>query len=115
MAEAENVQFFSALAFTVQKLVNRFRTLELNNHKGVLERGELLLNWRAASPPTNRSSATPRLSELLAKMMEKPGVIFMSGDLFKAVWDTDYVEDMRTLDVHHWLRKRWKTTPPIPT
>ncbi|MGB4321995.1 MAG: response regulator transcription factor, partial [Anaerolineaceae bacterium] len=113
----ENVQFFLRLPFTVQKLVNRFRTLELNNHKGVLERGELLLNpeSRIATYKNREVQLTPRLSELLAKMMEKPGVILRREDLFKAVWDTDYVEDMRTLDVHiSWLRKALEDDPTHP-
>ncbi|HOF28540.1 MAG TPA: response regulator transcription factor [Anaerolineaceae bacterium] len=117
VAEAENVQFFLRLPFTVQKLVNRFRTLELNNHKGVLERGELLLNpeSRIATYKNREVQLTPRLSELLAKMMEKPGVILRREDLFKAVWDTDYVEDMRTLDVHiSWLRKALEDDPTHP-
>jgi len=39
-------------------------------------------------------------------MMQKPGEILRREDLFKAVWDTDYTEDTRTLDVHiSWLRQ----------
>jgi len=38
-------------------------------------------------------------------MMERPGQILERESLFKEVWDTDYLGDTRTLDVHiSWLR-----------
>lgn len=117
VTEAENVNFFLRLPFTVQKLVNRFRTLENNSHKGMLERGDLVLN------PDNgivvykdkEVRLTPRQCDLLGKMMEKPGEVLRREDLFKAVWDTDYVEDTRTLDVHiSWLRQALEDDPHHP-
>jgi len=108
VAETENVNFFLRLPFTVQKLVNRLRTLENNSHKGMLVRGDLVLNpdSRIAVYKNKEVHLTPRLTDLLGKMMEKPGEVLTREDLFKAVWDTDYVEDTRTLDVHiSWLRQ----------
>ena len=115
--EIENVNFFLRLPFTVQKLVNRLRTLGNNSHKGMLVRGDLVLNpdSRIATYKNKEVRLTPRLSDLLGKMMEKPGEVWCREDLFKAVWDTDYVEDTRTLDVHiSWLRQALEDDPHHP-
>lgn len=115
--ETENVNFFLRLPFTVQKLVNRLRTLENNSHKSMLIRGNLVLNTesRIAVYKNKEVRLTPRLADLLGKMMEKPGEVLSREDLFKAVWDTDYVEDTRTLDVHiSWLRQALEDDPHHP-
>ena len=117
VAETENVNFFLRLPFTVQKLVNRLRTLENNSRKSMLVRGELVLNpdSRIATYRNKEVRLTPRLSDLLGKMMERPGEVLSREDLFKAVWDTDYVEDTRTLDVHiSWLRQALEDDPHHP-
>ena len=49
---------------------------------------------------------TPRLSSLLLVLMEHPSQALAREEIFKRVWETDYTEDTRTLDVHiSWLRK----------
>ncbi len=115
--EIKNVNFFLRLPFTAQKLVNRLRTLENNSHKGMLVRGDLILNpdSRTAVYKNKEVRLTPRLTDLLGKMMEKPGEVLTREVLFKAVWDTDYVEDTRTLDVHiSWLRQALEDDPHHP-
>ena len=115
--EIKNVNFFLRLPFTAQKLVNRLRTLENNSHKGMLVRGDLILNpdSRTAVYKNKEVRLTPRLTDLLGKMMEKPGEVLTREALFKAVWDTDYVEDTRTLDVHiSWLRQALEDDPHHP-
>ena len=117
VTESEDVNFFLRMPFTVQKLVNRLRTLENNSHKGMLIRGDLVLNpdSRIAVYKNKEVRLTPRLADLLGKMMEKPGEVLSREDLFKAVWDTDYVEDTRTLDVHiSWLRQALEDDPHHP-
>ena len=48
-------------------------------------------------------------------MMEKPGKILTRCELFSRVWDTDYTEDTRTLDVHiSWLRTALEENPRQP-
>ncbi len=115
--EAEDVTFFLRLPFTVQKLANRLRTLEKNSHKSIIVRGELTLNSdsRVAVFRNKEIHLTPRMTILLEKMMEKPGEILTREALFKSVWDTDYVEDTRTLDVHiSWLRQALEDDPRHP-
>jgi len=49
---------------------------------------------------------TPRLTKLLQLFMENNSHPLSREEIFKQVWDTDYVGDTRTLDVHiSWLRK----------
>lgn len=51
-------------------------------------------------------SLTPRLMVLLQMFMEKPGIVIPREDIFRRVWETDFIDDMRTLDVHiSWLRQ----------
>ena len=38
--------------------------------------------------------------------MKKPGEVLLREDLFRKLWETDYLGDTRSLDVHiSWLRK----------
>jgi DNA-binding response OmpR family regulator len=47
--------------------------------------------------------------------MEHPGEVIKRDQLFRKVWQTDYVEDTRTLDVHiSWLRKKIEEDPQNP-
>ena len=117
VVESEEVTFLLRLPFTVQKLANRLRTLEKNSHKSVLVRGDLALNLdnRIAVYRNKEAQLTPRMAALLEKMMEKNGEVLTRESLFKSVWDTEYTEDMRTLDVHiSWLRHALEVDPTHP-
>jgi DNA-binding response OmpR family regulator len=47
--------------------------------------------------------------------MLKPGKLIDREELFKTLWETDYVGDMRSLDVHvSWLRKAIEEDPRNP-
>jgi len=47
--------------------------------------------------------------------MDRPGQIIGREILFKEVWETDYLGDTRTLDVHiSWLRKAIEVNPRKP-
>jgi len=47
--------------------------------------------------------------------MSKPGKIIEREVLFKKVWETEYVGDTRTLDVHiSWLRRAIEKDPHKP-
>jgi len=47
--------------------------------------------------------------KLLSAFMRHPGKVLTRAFLMKAVWETDYLGDTRTLDVHiSWLRKKLK-------
>ena len=46
------------------------------------------------------SKLTPKECELLALFMSYPGRVLSRKLLMKEVWDTDYLDDTRTLEVH---------------
>ena len=96
------------LPFTVQKLVNRLRSFDQSHNQDLLIKGPLMLNVKTRMVTYLDKSAylTPRLSSLLLVLMEHPSQALAREEIFKRVWETDYTEDTRTLDVHiSWLRK----------
>lgn len=105
------------LPFTVQKLINRLRLFNEVKHKHILKKGVLELNTQTAVAHYKDKEAhlTPRCSDLLRVMMEKPGKVLTRKELFSHVWDTDYSGDTRTLDVHiSWLRNALEENPRQP-
>ena len=108
IADAEWVDVIMHLPFTVKKLINRLRSFVPTLNQDFLVRGLLQLNpkTRMVTYYEKSSYLTPRLSMLLKVFMENPLKPLTREDLFKQVWETDYTEDTRTLDVHiSWLRK----------
>jgi len=58
---------------------------------------------------------TPKMTRLLAAFMQNEGQILTRKFLMKTVWDTDFVDDTRTLDVHiHWVRRLIEDDPRNP-
>ena len=52
---------------------------------------------------------------LLQTLMERPGEVIERTELFSRVWETEYVEDTRSLDVHiSWLREALEQDPRHP-
>ncbi len=50
---------------------------------------------------------TPKECRLLATFMTHQGQVLTRQYLMQEVWDTDFVADTRTLEVHvHWLRRK---------
>jgi DNA-binding response OmpR family regulator len=57
----------------------------------------------------------PMEARLLATLMEAPGQVVSRAHLMKRVWQTDYLDDTRTLDVHIcWLRRKVEDDPAHP-
>ncbi len=113
-AQAESIEkedvadIVLALPFTLQKLVNRIRTLLPQESKDLIQVGPIQLDptqhWVRVGK--RQTSLTPRLVLLLRILMEHPGEVVEREALFRQVWDTAYTEDTRTLDVHiSWLRR----------
>jgi DNA-binding response OmpR family regulator len=105
------------LPFTIRKLENRIRPfLPLESDK-VLTAGDLQLDlehhrFRCGERETR---LTPRLSMLLEMLMRKPNEVITRDDLFRKVWETDFTDDTRTLDVHiSWLRRAIEEDPRKP-
>lgn len=58
----------------------------------------------------------PKLSRLLQMFMQQPGEVLTRKFLMQQVWETSYLGDTRTLDVHiRWLREAIEDNPTDPT
>jgi two-component system alkaline phosphatase synthesis response regulator PhoP len=71
----------------------------------------LYLNGNGADPVR----LFPMEARLLAALMGSPGRILSRAELMRIVWQTDYLADTRTLDVHIcWLRQKIERDPSQP-
>lgn len=58
---------------------------------------------------------TPKETKLMAILMENVGQVVSRSELMQEVWNTEYLGDTRTLDVHIcWLRQKIEDNPRIP-
>ncbi len=106
------------LPFTLQKLLNRIKALlPVKPSNDVIKAGpfELDLTQRFVNFFDNHVNLTPRLVRLLQSLMEHPGEVINREELFRHVWETEYIGDTRTLDVHiSWLRQALEENPRHP-
>ncbi len=106
-----------SLPFTLQKLLNRMKPLLPTKKKDVFKAGMLQLDTRdrIVRFQGKQVRLTPRLMMLLQLLMEKAGEVIEREELFRKVWETEYVEDTRSLDVHiSWLREALELDPRHP-
>jgi DNA-binding response OmpR family regulator len=106
-----------SLPFTLQKLLNRMKPLLPAMKKDVVKVGGLQLDTREriVRYQGQQVRLTPRLMMLLQTFMERPGEVIDRSELFSKVWETEYVEDTRSLDVHiSWLREALEQDPRHP-
>ena len=65
--------------------------------------------------PNGVSHLTPLECRLLQILMMHPGQVLSRSRLMKEVWETDYLDDIRTLHVHIcWLRSKIEHDPSHP-
>jgi DNA-binding response OmpR family regulator len=103
--------------FTIRKLVNRIVPILPAKHAKVMKVGaiELDLDRFIVRCEDREAQLTPRLAKLLKMLMDEPGVVIEREKLFQEVWNTEYIGDTRTLDVHiSWLRKAFEKDPRKP-
>ena len=82
---------------TIDGLRLNLETKELQNSHGVIR-------------------LTPKECQLLATFMRYPNQVLSHKFLMREVWETDYIGDMRTLQVHvSWLRHKIEENPRRPT
>ncbi|MDI6769787.1 MAG: response regulator transcription factor [Anaerolineales bacterium] len=103
-----NANIVLSLPFTIQKLVNRIRHLLPGDGKNYIHAGLIRLDMenRTVRCLGKQTRLTPRLMRLLKILLDHRGELVERRALFSQVWETEYTEDMRTLDVHiSWLRR----------
>ena len=96
------------LPFTVRKLNNRIKPLLPIQSKNCLKVGKIQLDLERNQVhfQGRKETLTPKLTALLKLLMENAGDVVERNELFCEVWNTDFTDDTRTLDVHiSWLRK----------
>lgn len=111
------VDFHFAPPITVRKLMYRVRRY-VEGETSVLRRGDVTLDLRdrRVTCGGKRRRLTPKLCDLLMYFMQHPGKDLSRKEIMQSVWDTEYVGDTRTLDVHvHWLRRALEPEPKRPT
>lgn len=118
ITKMESADQVLVLPFTIRKLVNRVRALISKESDNAIQAGPITLypdRQVVSCAGGGPIQLTPRLTELLKTLMERRGEAIDRNDLFRKVWETDYVGDTRTLDVHiSWLRKKIEEDPRNP-
>jgi DNA-binding response OmpR family regulator len=92
---------------------------EINQHGAnhLLQRGPLSLNLatRSVTTPKGEYAMTPKQCALLQMLLVHHGDVVKRSNIMQAIWETSYLEDTRTLDVHiRWLRERIEPDPSNP-
>jgi DNA-binding response OmpR family regulator len=101
---------------TVQ-VANIFTKLLEGYRAGILQVGFLSLDvdTRSLVTPKGQYHMTPKATTLLHYMMTHHGQVLSRSELMEHVWDTTFLGDTRTLDVHiRWLRERIEADPSDP-
>jgi DNA-binding response OmpR family regulator len=105
------------LPFTSRKLMNRILPLLPGDGNNILHVGYIRLDLERHQVRClgREARLTPRLTHLLRVLLLHSGEAVERQRLFSEVWDTDYFEDTRTLDVHiSWLRHALEEDPRQP-
>jgi DNA-binding response OmpR family regulator len=105
------------LPFTIRKLVNRIKRYLPSERKDAIEVGAIRLSpaMRIVEAHGKEKRLTPKTASLLEVFLKHPGETLDRGFLMRQVWETDYVGDTRTLDVHvRWVREAVEPEPASP-
>ncbi len=110
------VSYTLTLPFTARKLLNRIHRLlpgEAQWHRvGAVALDE---RRRVVRCHGREHRLTPRMLRLLKVFMARPHQVIPYRDLFREVWETTYIGDIRTLQVHvAWLRRALEDNPRQP-
>lgn len=105
------------LPFTILKLNNRIQPFIPKTSDSLVRAGgfELDVEHRLLRFNDTQVQLTPRLTSLMQELMERAGMVIPRKELFQDVWETEYTDDMRTLEVHiSWLRQKIEDNPRSP-
>jgi len=111
---------YLARPFTPRKLLNRVRVLlPADDHKEEIIRCGNLTFYRSKRSVDvagqGEHRLTPKLARLLEELIRHSDEVVSRRQLMRNVWNTDYVGDTRTLDVHiRWIRESIEVNPARP-
>jgi DNA-binding response OmpR family regulator len=103
--------------FTSRKLLYRVKKLAATLTERVISAGPLRLDpdTRTLYRGEASSHLRPKEAVLLAYFMTNSGRVLTRQEIIKEVWETDYIGDTRTLNVHvRWLRQKIEDDPNVP-
>lgn len=97
--------------------IRALRSLKMNPSRRTVTCGDfrLAIPPRLLTTPLGEHSLTPKQCALLELFMTHPNRVIKRADIMRSVWDTSYLNDTRTLDVHiRWLREIIEPDPSSP-
>lgn len=103
--------------FSSRKLINAIERLITLSDDKIIACGPFSLNLerRTLVGPQQETQLTPKVAQLMQVFMQHPGETLDRKTLMTEVWETDYMGDTRTLDVHvRWIRKAIEDNPGKP-
>ncbi len=83
----------------------------------LLQRGPIRLNvaTRTVIGVNGQRHMTPKQCALLQFLMLRANQVVSRSEIMESIWETNYLEDTRTLDVHiRWLRECIEPDPSTP-
>ena len=118
-AQGSHINIHLVHPFTARKLSNRISKLLMLSlrHTQPLSVGDFALDpeKRRVSHRDQIVRLTPKEYRLLEFLMRNAGKTLTRKQIMKEVWETDYLGDTRTLDVHvRWLREKLESEPRKP-
>jgi DNA-binding response OmpR family regulator len=104
--------------FTTRKLINNIERLLGETPDGnTIICGPFIMrpDERTLVANGQETDLTPKLAVLVEFFMRNPGITLDRKSLMERVWQTDYLGDTRTLDVHiRWFRRAIEVDPGHP-
>ena len=83
----------------------------------IVRAGEVMLDLqnRIVLTPKGQYHMTPKQCALLQMLMERSDDVVTRSEIMQEIWQTNFLGDTRTLDVHmRWLRERIELDPSNP-
>lgn len=108
---------FLRVPFSLRQLSQRMKKAIGDQNERFLRVGDIALDRmkRQVQRGGNTKHLTPKEFTLLELLMNNSGDVLNRRTIMKVVWDTDYLGDTRTLDVHiRWLREKLEDAPSQP-
>jgi DNA-binding response OmpR family regulator len=116
-AAGGGAEAFMAPPFTSRRLLYRVKKVARTLPCREIRAGDLALDPDAGILHRDETAVRlrPKEAELLAFFMRNRGKVLSRREIMKKVWQTDYLEDTRTLNVHiRWLRTKIEDEPADP-
>jgi DNA-binding response OmpR family regulator len=118
--ESAGAAVYLVRPYTPRKVLNRVRALlpAVASEEEIVRAGDLILYRGKRSVEVHgqgERQLTPKLAALLEDFLRHPNEVRTRRELMQNVWQTDYIGDTRTLDVHvRWVREAVESDPGAP-